>query len=227
MGGSDRARFDRAGGGRTRAAIALALGLALASGCTAHRPAPAPAVSEGIASWYGPGFHGKRTTNGEVYDQEAMTAAHPTWPLGTRVRVTNLANRRSVVVRINDRGPFVGNRAIDLSHAAAVALGIVGPGTARVRLQPLIGPRDSLVVRFAVQVAAFGDEAQAQALRRRLARSLASPAPYVAAVDSGAGRVWRVRVGPFAARGDAETLAARLASDGDRPVVVEENPAPP
>ena len=85
-------------------------------------PAPPPVIDGvqlGVASWYGPGFHGNRTANGEIYDQYELTAAHRTLPLGTRVMVTNLSNGRAVEVRINDRGPFVGGRAIDLSYAAA------------------------------------------------------------------------------------------------------------
>jgi len=94
----------------------------------------------GIASWYGPGFHGKTTASGEPYDMYAFTAAHKTLPFGTVVRVVDLATGRSVVVRINDRGPFVAGRIIDLSYAAAEALGILEQGTARVGLQILAGP---------------------------------------------------------------------------------------
>ena len=86
----------------------------------------------GRASWYGPGFHGNLTANGEVYDQHAMTAAHKTLPFGTRLRVTNMANGQSVVVRINDRGPFVAGRDLDLSRAAADALGFAGVATVRI-----------------------------------------------------------------------------------------------
>src|SRR5262245_18636559 len=96
-------------------------------------PVPVPpmrgGVQTGIASWYGPGFHGRRTANGEVYDQHDLTAAHPSLPLGTRVMVTNLTNGRAVDVRVNDRGPYVGGRVIDLSYAAARAVDMVGPGT--------------------------------------------------------------------------------------------------
>ncbi|WP_135256300.1 septal ring lytic transglycosylase RlpA family protein [Thermus caldilimi] len=90
---------------------------------------------EGLAVWYGPGFHGKRTASGEHYDMHALTAAHPTLPFGTRVRVTNLKNGRSVVVRINDRGPFGGRYIIDLSYAAAKAIGALS--ATRVRLEVL------------------------------------------------------------------------------------------
>ena len=91
----------------------------------------------GVASWYGPGFHGKKTSNGERYDQNAMTAAHKLLPFGTRLQVTNLNNGRSIVVRINDRGPFVGSRIIDLSKEAARQLHMIGSGTARVKLVAL------------------------------------------------------------------------------------------
>lgn len=91
----------------------------------------------GIASWYGPGFHGKRTANGEIYDQNEMTAAHRTLPMPSLVRVTNLENGRTLKVRINDRGPFKNGRIIDLSHRAASLLGFVGKGTAKVRVEVL------------------------------------------------------------------------------------------
>src|SRR5438477_11829231 len=112
-----------------------------AAGCAAVRaPAPPPitnGVQLGVASWYGPGFHGNRTANGEIYDQYELTAAHPSLPLGTRAMVTNLTNGRAVEVRINDRGPFVDGRAIDLSYAAARTIGMIGPGTSRVRIDVL------------------------------------------------------------------------------------------
>lgn len=91
----------------------------------------------GVASWYGPGFHGNRTANGERFDQYAMTAAHRTLPFGTRVRVTNLSNGRSVVVRINDRGPFSPGRSLDLSKGAASAIGMIGAGVGTVRMDIL------------------------------------------------------------------------------------------
>jgi rare lipoprotein A len=92
-------------------------------------------VVEGIASWYGPGFDGKRTSSGEAFDQDALTAAHAYWAFGTLVKVTLLSTGRSVVVRINDRFPTHKGRAIDLSRAAAKAIGLIGPGTGQVRLE--------------------------------------------------------------------------------------------
>jgi rare lipoprotein A len=92
-------------------------------------------VETGVASWYGPGFHGKRTASGEIFNQEKLTAAHRTLPWGSRVRITNLANGRSVVVEINDRGPAVKGRIIDVSRAAARTLGMVESGTTTVRVE--------------------------------------------------------------------------------------------
>ncbi|MDD6162753.1 MAG: septal ring lytic transglycosylase RlpA family protein [Campylobacteraceae bacterium] len=89
----------------------------------------------GIASWYGPNFHGKKTSNGETYNMNAMTAAHKTLPMNTMVRVTNLSSGAQTTVRINDRGPFVAGRIIDLSKAAATSIGMIGAGTARVKLE--------------------------------------------------------------------------------------------
>ena len=94
-------------------------------------------VSTGQASWYGPGFYGNRTANGEVFRPGTLTAAHRSLPFGTRVRVTNLTNGRSTVVRINDRGPFHGNRVIDLAHGAAQNLGVISSGVAQVKLEVL------------------------------------------------------------------------------------------
>src|SRR5512132_3023169 len=120
--------------------VVLCVGIAA---CSLTRPVTPPMVGghqEGVASWYGPGFHGKRTANGEVYDQYELTAAHQTLPLGTRVMVTSLTNGRSVEVRINDRGPFIDGRIVDLSYAAASVIRMVGPGTMPVRLEVLDVP---------------------------------------------------------------------------------------
>jgi len=120
---------------------AVLLAAVLLAGC-GHRyrfpPAIAPPVGfveEGIASWYGPGYHGNRTSNGEIYDQEALTAAHASFVFGTRVKVTLLSTRRSVVLRINDRFPNHKGRIIDVSRAAARTIGLIGPGTGRVRVE--------------------------------------------------------------------------------------------
>ncbi len=131
----------------------------------------------GIASWYGEPFHGNLTANGEVYDMYAISAAHQELPFGTIVRVTNLDTRMTVDVRINDRGPFVKNRIIDLSYAAAVEIDMIGPGTALVTLEILYMPevpeclynRLPDVSHYRIQVGAFADELRAQAVADRLA----------------------------------------------------------
>ncbi|MCW6037346.1 septal ring lytic transglycosylase RlpA family protein [Spirulina subsalsa FACHB-351] len=108
------------------------------SEAVAYRPAPATShLYRGVASWYGPNFHGRRSASGEIYNQNAMTAAHRTLPFGTRVRVTNLNNGRSVVVRINDRGPFIAGRVIDLSRGAAQEIGLIRSGVAPVSVEVL------------------------------------------------------------------------------------------
>src|SRR5437016_8094520 len=165
----------------------VALWLVGAAGCAAVRaPAPPPitnGVQVGVASWYGPGFHGNRTANGEIYDQYELTAAHPSLPLGTRVMVTNLESGRAVQVRVNDRGPFVDGRAIDLSYAAARTIDLVGPGTGRVRIEvlrnapaPPVPPPPATSTApapahamptssYTIEVAALADPAKADHLR--------------------------------------------------------------
>ena len=119
----------------TLASKILAAALVLGGTCAALSGAEAKSIRSGGASWYGPGFHGKTTASGERFNTHALTAAHRSLPFGTRVRVTNERTGRSVVVRINDRGPFAGGRVIDLSKAAAQAVGISGVG--RVKLTQL------------------------------------------------------------------------------------------
>jgi len=127
-------------------AVALVAGVAALPSCSRHPdpkkykfpPSEAPAsgtTAQGIASWYGPGFHGKQTASGERYDQDALTAAHPYWAFGTRVKVTLLSTGQSVVVRINDRFPAYKGRLIDVSRGTARAIGLIGPGTGQVRLE--------------------------------------------------------------------------------------------
>lgn len=221
---------------RLRGAYAIAAfglaGLAALAGCATHTMRP-PTTQEGVASWYGPGFHGQATASGETYDQFEMTAAHRSWPLGTRARVTNQQNGRSVVVRINDRGPYVGDRVLDLSYAAARSLDMLQDGTGMVTIEPLTeNGRPPGVVAFAVQVAAFGDNERADAFRRRFGQlaelrggSLRQPSEnvYVATGDDRSGRsVYRVRVGPYAQRDEAELLASSLGQRGVDAIVVEE-----
>jgi rare lipoprotein A len=174
----------------------------------------------GIASWYGEDFNGKPTSNREVYDMYAMTAAHKTLPFETRVRVFNLSNGKSTVVRINDRGPFVDGRIIDLSLAAAEAIDMVGPGTAPVRLEILSCPEASSRPAPAVQVGSFLRLENARDLESRL-KARFDRVVLSSCVSQGR-TYYRVRVKAL----DGETsaaLASRLAQSGYRGLVLEED----
>ena len=175
-------------------------------------------VEKGVASWYGKDFHGRKTSNGETYDMYAMTAAHKTLPMNVYLRVTNLDNGRSTVVRVNDRGPFVKSRIIDLSYTAANELGVVGPGTAPVRIEAL-GYRDEAqagsaphyrqpvsydVGPFMVQVGAFTVKENAFRLADKLKGQYGSSAVAEGWVNGQ--KFYRVRAGLYtsmALAGDA------------------------
>lgn len=200
------------------AVVALTLaGLAL-SACgkkhhvTAMTPS-APAIRSGetgLASWYGHPYHGRAAANGEIYDMETLTAAHRTLPFGTWVRVTNLANDKSVDVRIIDRGPFVDGRIIDLSHAAAVAVELIGPGVAQVRLDILTTPEAARMEKenwFAVQAGAFQDKDRAERLRASLEQEYGSARLVL---RRGYPVLWRVLVGKERSEDAAGTLAERV-----------------
>ncbi len=177
-------------------------------------------VEVGLASWYGPDFHGRPTASREVFNMYDMTAAHRTLPMGTWVVVTHLENGRSAVVRINDRGPFVRGRIIDLSYAAARVLGLVGPGTGRVRVEVLaVPPGLEKGVRYCVQVGAFSSRSNADALRARLKDSY--PGVYIEPLTTPTQTFYRVRV-KAADRAEAERLAARLAAAGYPALIIEE-----
>ncbi len=170
---------------------------------------PGEYVEEGVASWYGVPFNGHRTSNGETYDMYQFTAAHRTLPFNAVVRVTDLASGRQTEVRINDRGPFVANRIIDLSFAAAQAIEMVGPGTAQVRLELISGP-NPFVGFFAVQVGAFQVQANAERLKESLAARY-SPIT-IQLYDSPNGLFYRVRVGHVSTQEAAQQLADELRS---------------
>ena len=177
-------------------------------------------VLTGIASWYGGDFQGKPTSNREIYDMYGMTAAHNTLPFETRVRVVNLVNGKSTVVRINDRGPFVEGRIIDLSLAAARAIDMEGPGTAPVRLEILSAPPPSAGPAFAVQVGSFLRPESARELEARL-KAPFGEVSIVAFADRDGRTFYRVRL-PAADRGASEVLVRRLAEAGFSALVVEE-----
>jgi len=180
-------------------------------------PSAAGYVEQGVASWYGPDFHGRRTATGETYDMHAMSGAHPTLPLPAWVRVTNLQNGRSVVVRLNDRGPFSKNRIIDLSRAAAEQLDMVRTGTALVEVQSLapgsVAAAPPPADRFYAQAGAFAERDNAERLARRLRDAgIADVSIAEARVDGR--RLFRVRAGPVAGVDEFDALIERMRAAG-------------
>lgn len=200
----------------------LILALLLTS-CVPKPPALPANVLTGTASWYGPDFHGRPTSNKEIYNMYDLTAAHKSLPFGTRVMVTNLLNGKSVEVRINDRGPFVGDRIIDLSYAAARLLELVGPGTAPVRLEILGSPgsESTAVPRFSVQVGAFTLRENADRLLQRLAAIPGCEGAVVSEFGTEFQVYYRVRV-PASSSSEAQAVAQTLAGAGFRVLVLEE-----
>jgi len=199
---------------------------------TAASPAP-PRVATaeirdgetGLASWYGHPYHGRPAANGEIYDMEKLTAAHRTLPFGTWVRVVNLSNDKTVDVRITDRGPFVENRIVDLSHAAAEAIALIGPGIARVRLDILSVPTAASGDNwYAVQAGAFLDRDRAERLRASLEPDF-GPAHLVQRPDTPS--LWRVLLGRVPSQEDAAALAQRVRVQTGTAFVVRLDPSAP
>jgi len=178
-------------------------------------------VERGVASWYGPTFHGVNTSMGEPYDMYGMTAAHKTLPLPAYARVTNLKNGKSVVVRINDRGPFVANRIIDLSYTAAAKLDMLRDGTTLVEVRALSPAKPDTLTRSAelpapelyMQAGAFTDKDNAERLLARLQTAGITNAA-VASPLATKSHLYRVRVGPIASVAQFDELAGRLAALG-------------
>ena len=161
----------------------------------------------GIASWYGRRFHGQKTASGETYDMYAMTAAHPTLPIPSYVRVTHVASGRSVVVRVNDRGPFHASRIIDLSYAAANRLGFVQAGSAEVRVEAVAAPEQAVYL----QLGAFRTRENAETLQERVRREAAWLQDAVRVLMSG--ELWRLQVGPYLNRDAARAVAERIEAE--------------
>lgn len=200
-------------------------------------PTSAGYVQRGVASWYGRDFHGLATSSGERYDMHSMTAAHTTLPLPTWVEVTNLVNGKRVVVKVNDRGPFVDNRLIDLSYAAATALDMVRAGTARVEVRAVAPPLEAFragatvaalppsatvpvtaasvppAERMFVQIGAFAEPQNAERLVARLRASGFANSRVVSAADDRR-RLHRVLLGPVADSVEFDQLSARLRAIG-------------
>ena len=178
-------------------------------------------LERGVASWYGPTFHGGNTSSGEPYDMYAMTAAHKTLPLPCYARVTNLRNGRRVVVRINDRGPFVANRLIDLSYTAASRLDMLREGTTLVEVRVLSPTMPDVLTRTTaqpppalyVQAGAFTDQQNAQRLLERLQAAGLERAFIALPLQTGT-HLYRVRLGPVESVAQFDQLTARLAALG-------------
>ncbi len=180
-------------------------------------------LERGVASWYGPTFHGGNTSSGEPYDMYGMSAAHKSLPLPTYARVTNLRNGRNVVVRINDRGPFVANRLIDLSYTAAAKLDMIREGTTLVEVRALTPGAPDELTRSAqspppslyVQAGAFADAHNAQHVLERL-RAAGLASAFIVSPLEGQSRLYRVRLGPVGSVAEFDQLAARLTALGIR-----------
>ena len=215
----------------------LALLMCGAVGCTRRSarvqtpaaPARVGSIETGVASWYGVPYHGRRAASGEIYDMEQLTAAHRRLPFETWVEVTNLSNGRSVIVRINDRGPFARGRIIDLSQAAARDIGMLGPGTARVQVRVIAPPAGTPsasppkaptpVAWYAVQAGAFADRNRADSVSAAMVEAFAE-----ARVIQGdeTPPLWHVLVGREMTVEQANELAVRVRREGGEAAVVPE-----
>ena len=206
---------------RFHAFIPACVLVAFVAGCSS--PAPKPVyfpgypigyAERGMASWYGPGFQGNKTANGERYDMHKLTAAHRTLPLGSIAVVRSTSTGKEVTVRINDRGPFAKGRVLDLSYAGARTLGMVGHGTDQIELR-VIGfqGRTSEMGFLRVQIGSFAEQRNAATLLQRAQRIY--PGGRIQTVDLADGRRYRVQVGEFKTETQAESAANRLESDLD------------
>lgn len=178
----------------------------------------------GIASWYGEDYHGRKTANGEIYDMYVMTAAHRTLPFQTRVRVTNLENGKKAEPRINDRGPFIAGRIIDLSFSGAKAIGMLGTGTAKVNIEAIGfagGQSPSLQGIFAVQVGSFAQRENATRLHDQLERKY--PNVHIILWESNVQRLYRVRLGAFRTEAEARRQVETLKKEHLSGFVVRED----
>jgi rare lipoprotein A len=169
-------------------------------------------VERGMASWYGPGFHGNKTANGEQYDMHKLTAAHRTLPLGSIAVVRSTTSGREVTVRINDRGPFAKGRVLDLSYAGAKRLGMIGNGTEPIELRVIAFEGRTQEMGFLrVQIGSFAEHRNAAILLQRVEQMY--PGGRIQAVDLPDGRRYRVQVGEFRTENQAESAARRLEAD--------------
>lgn len=233
------ANLVRAVSARSRGVVLLAAALLVAGACAPLRP-PAAAVSAGeaeqvaaapcafprgyrevgIASWYGKDLDGRTAASGETLDMNGRTAAHRTLPLGTVIRIVNLENFRSIQLKVNDRGPFVRSRIIEVSYGAARELGFAENGTAAVKIEP-VEPLPDTDASYTIHAASFLEEESALALKERLGKRFETiviqPAPTNAAT------IYHVRVGEYASEEKAERVAAKLVLEGVEPLVLRKD----
>jgi rare lipoprotein A len=173
-----------------------------------------------VASWYGPDFHGMPTASGEIFDMYARTCAHKGYPFGTKLKVINVSNNKGVNCLVNDRGPFVAGRDLDLSYAAAKEIGLIGQGTGKVRIEYM--GRDNSYIRgvryisntgpFAIQVGSFKE--LSNAVRLKTALELEYSRVYITEIEIDGSKFYRVRIGKFNMKDDVYQLAKRLANEG-------------
>jgi len=186
--------------------------------------APVPALGQvyretGTAAWYGKELHGKKAASGEVFDSEGISAAHRTLPLGTLVRVTNLENNKSIKVKINDRGPFIKSRILDLSYGAARELGFTAQGTIQVKIETLDEVRDP--APYTVQAAVYTEEENAKILKYRLSKRF--ELVFIVPLETNITRLYCVRVGSYASEVRAEQIADKLKIEGLEPIVLRKD----
>jgi rare lipoprotein A len=187
---------------------------------SAPKQEPLPNYHEtGMAVWCGKELHGKQTANGEVFDMYGLSAAHRTLPLGTVVHVTNLDNFKTITVRINDRGPFLKSRFLDLSYGAAKELGFVAQGTARIKIEAVVA--DRVAAQYTIQAAVFTEGESARMLKERLDARFG--AVSIVPFETNSARFYRVRVGAYASESRAERVAAKLLLEGLEPIVVRKD----
>jgi rare lipoprotein A len=198
----------------------LFFSLVLLAACASARYETYTGSGYAIASWYGPEFHGRPTSSGEIFDMNALTCAHKEYPFGTKLSVTNVSNNKTVYCLVNDRGPFVEGRDIDLSYAAAKEIGLIGQGTSRVWIEYM--GRDTSYVKevryfsdmgtFTIQVGSFRELSNAE--RLKMALELKYSRVYITEVEMNGDIYYRVRIGKFSERDEVYHLAKTLADEG-------------
>ena len=208
--------------GAAALALIIITSLAVLCSCSSVRQETLPRATYAVASWYGPAFQGRPTSSGEIFNMYSYTCAHKEYPFGTRLKVTNQSNNKSVLCVVNDRGPFVEGRDIDLSYACARKIGLIGPGTGRVRLE--VEGRDLSYVRkaeiqtdgrkgpFAVQVGSF--TGGTNAIRLKVGLSLEYKNVYIQEADQGGTKYYRVRIGDYDDFNKALSVAGQLGQEG-------------